>query len=120
MEILIALAMLVPVIVLVSGLFPYSFSVDRRAWNQRTAQSLARSALEEARGVRFDTLASFSRQAVRQGTRFNVSVEVSSVGTPPDVREKDVTCTVSWPIKNGTDSLVLETKVAKLYQGLED
>lgn len=119
-EVLIALALLIPVVVLVAGLFPYSFSVDRRAWNQRTAQSLARSAMEEARGVKFDELTSFSRNATREGTPFSVGVVVQDVGTPPDVREKTLICTVSWPVKNGTDQLVLQSKVAKLYQGLED
>ena len=116
-EVLIALALLIPVVVLVAGLFPYSFSVDRKAWNNRTAQSLARSALEEARGLDFDNLATFQRSVTKDGTTFSVAVTVTEVGTPPDVREKNLLCTVTWPRKNGVDVLTLETKVAKLYQG---
>ena len=118
-EVLIALALLIPVIVMVAGLFPYSFSVDRKAWNQRTAQSLARSAMEEARGQRFDDLMSFNRTHSKDGTTFGVEVRVTDVGTPPDVREKDVVCTVTWPRKNGVDTIVVSSKVAKLYQGLD-
>lgn len=119
-EVLIALALLIPVVVLVAGLFPYSFSVDRKAWTARAAQSLARSALEEARGKKFEELATFTRDVVKDGTPFQVTTTVTGVGTPPSDREKDVVCTVSWPVKNGTDTLVLQSKVAKLYQGLDD
>jgi type II secretory pathway pseudopilin PulG len=118
-EVLIALALLIPVVVIVAGLFPYSFSVDRKAWNQRTAQSLARSALEEARGQEFDSLDSFQRSVTKDGTTFQVELSVNALGAP-DVREKDLVCTVSWPRKNGVDTLRLESKVAKLYQGLPD
>lgn len=125
-EVLIALALLIPVIVMVAGLFPYSFSVDKEAWNQRTAQSLARSALEEARGTRFDDLVDFERSLLKDGTTYRVAVRVVDVHQDPadptrPVIEKSVTCEVSWPRKHGAERpLRLETTVAKLYQGLDD
>ena len=118
-EVLIALSLLIIVIVMVAGLFPYSFSVDRKAWNQRTAQSVARSALEEARGQEFEELATFERTVVKDNTRFDAVVTVTSVGGA-DAREKTVVCKVSWPRQNGTDTLTLATTVAKLHQDLND
>lgn len=124
-EVLIALAMLIPVIVLVAGLFPYSFSVDRKAWNKRTAQSLARSAVERCRGVKFSDLVDFTEthppEAGQTGPTFTVEVTVTSLPSDPsnptsEAREKKIACKVSWPEKHGLGELVVESRVAKLYQ----
>lgn len=123
-EVLIALALLVPVVVLVAGMFPYSFSIDARTWNTRTAQSLARSAFEKARGEKFEDLIGFNEVVTRNNTPFTIDVRVTPIevaspagGTaPPDVREKVVVCTVTWPRNNGTDTLLEETRIPKLFQ----
>lgn len=125
-EVLIALALLVMIIVMVAGLFPYSFSVDRHAWNQRTAQSLARSAIEEARGRRFDDLVNSTHSVLKKGpwedtagTQFavDVRVDVEPAGTPSaDAREKTVLCKVSWHSKNRDEFVTIEGKVAKMFQ----
>jgi type II secretory pathway pseudopilin PulG len=118
-ELLIALALLIMVTVLVAGLFPYSFSVDRHAWNQRTAHSLARSALERTRGQRFEQMASFQQTVSKDGTNFVVEVQVSEASLPLEEREKDVVCTVTWPRQNGVDRFVMQTRVARLHQALD-
>ncbi len=121
-EVLIALALLVPVVVLVAGMFPYSFSIDARTWNTRTAQSLARSAFEKARGEKFEDLASFNEVVTRNNTPFTVELVITPVmvtpvgGGPPEAREKVAVCTVTWPRNNGTDTLVEETRIPKLFQ----
>ena len=118
-EVLIALALLIPVVVLVAGLFPYSFSVDRKAWNERSAQSLARSEIEECRGRKFEDIPALTNLVVvKDGTTFSIETRVDDISPPG--REKDVKCTVTWPAKHGTGQLVLQSKIAKLYQGLDD
>ncbi len=124
-EVLLALALLIPVIALVAGLFPYSFSVDRKAWNKRTAQSLGRSAIERCRGTKFDELVSFTQthppEAGQGGPTYTVRVDVTSLPfDSPDVREKKVNCRVSWPEKYGMGELILESRVAKMFQPAEE
>lgn len=48
-ELLAALMILAPVLVVVVGLFPYAHSINRRAWALGTAQELARSRMEQLR-----------------------------------------------------------------------
>lgn len=129
-EILVALAVLIPVMTLVGGMFTYSFSVDRRAWNQRTAQSLARSALEQIRGVDFKDMTSNSyvwppeAMAVAEraklpsaGTTFKVEVTVTPDGPVEDsVLERHLVSTVTWSGKNGEERVRLETTSARVFQ----
>lgn len=122
---LLALALLIPVIALVAGLFPYSFSVDRKAWNKRTAQSLARSAVERCRGLPFAELTSFQEshppKAGQTGPVYTVQVDVTALPVgAAEPREKKVLCRVSWPEKNGLGELVLESRVAKMFQAPEE
>lgn len=48
-ELLAALMILAPVLVVVVGLFPYAHSINRRAWALGTAQELARTRMEQLR-----------------------------------------------------------------------
>lgn len=133
-EILIALGVLIPVMVIVGGMFTFSFSVDRRAWNQRTARSLARSALEEVRGREFAVMASSTSvwppagmpaaeraKLASGGTEFTIEVTVDPSGPVDDtVQQRQVRSVVTWRGKNGDERLEAETTVARVYQRVHE
>lgn len=114
-EVVIALALLIPVVVLVAGMFPYSFSVDRSAWTRRAAQNLARLQLEAMRAKSFDSVASLVGSQRVDNVEFLYQVEVSDIGSPP-VREKRVICRVNWAVKNGQKSLNQETRLSRYFE----
>lgn len=129
-EILVALAVLIPVMTIVGGMFTYSFSVDRRAWNQRTAQSLARSALEQVRGLDFQEMASSSSvwppdtmpaaeraKLPSAGTAFKIEVTVTPDGPVEDsVVERQLVSIVTWSGNNREEKVRLETSAARVFQ----
>lgn len=68
-ELLAALMVLAPVLVVVVGLFPYAHSINRRAWALGTAQELARSRMEQLRRHPVATTA----KSTLDGTEFTVT-----------------------------------------------
>ena len=116
--------------VIVGGMFTYSFSVDRHAWNRRTAQSLARSALEQTRGKDFREMASGAsewppatmRASERAklpsaGTVFRISVTVTPDGVVDDsVTQRQLVSTVTWHGKRGEEKVQLETTASRVFQ----
>ncbi len=114
-EILVCLALMIPVVALLAALFPYSYSVDQAAWRKRTAQTLATSTLEQLRGQPFEEVASGSREEQVGNVVYRLEIRVEPDGDSPP-REKLVSCLVEWDRKNGTDRLELQTRLARLYQ----
>ncbi len=133
-EILIALSILIPVMVIIGGMFTYSFSIDRRAWNERTARSLARSAIEAARGQKFEDMrsatstwppaglpASERSKLASGGTDYNVALTVDPDGHVDEtVKQRLVRCVVTWRGKNGEERIETETTVARVFQRINE
>ncbi len=113
-ELLLCLSLFIPVVALIAGMFPYSYSVDRAAWSQRTAQSLAYSTLEQARGSKFEDVLSSVSTHQNDGKTYRIELQVQDSDEEP-IREKQLTCTVTWAKKNGTETLTLETRLSRYY-----
>ena len=114
-EVLLALSLVVAVVVLIAGVFPYSYTVDQKAWRKSSAQRLVGSTIEQIRGQAFEDIASSSATVMVEQVPFKVDVTVSDT-TPHPVKSKTVHCTVSWNSPQGQESFAQETRVAKFYR----
>lgn len=77
-ELLVAVAVLIPVAVVTVGLFPYAHMVDRRAWALSQAENAARSRLEALRAMDFEDLPAVeASQETRDGFDYRVEVTTS-------------------------------------------
>lgn len=96
-EILIALSVLVPVIVVMVGVFPYSYLNTRRAGRLTAAYDLGRAQLEALRATEFDRLPD-ELQVVRdvEGTRFTCLVRCGPVDGLEPTGIKNLTVSVTW------------------------
>jgi prepilin-type N-terminal cleavage/methylation domain-containing protein len=111
-EILIALAVLVPVVVVAAGVLPFYRASSSRAWTQVDASDIAREQMERARGVTFDDLASLENQVeTRNGTVYKWSMAVTPLGSP--ALRKRVVVDVEWDNPKA-QSLAMETTVARM------
>ena len=57
-EIILCLALVIGTLVLIAGLFPFSYQADQKAWKKSSAQRIAASTIERLRGEDFDTISS--------------------------------------------------------------
>jgi type II secretory pathway pseudopilin PulG len=111
-EVLLALSLVIGAVVIVSGVFPYSYIADQKAWKKSSAQRLAGATVEKLRGADFSTVDDSSAVITENETPFKIDVSVQN-STPAPPRTKTVTCTVSWPSKQGRDTFVQETKITR-------
>ena len=114
-EIILCLSLVVAVLVLIAGIFPFSYKVDQKAWKLSSAQRIASSTLERLRGQEFDTLAGGFAVVQVEQVPFEVTVTVSD-STPPPVKSKSVICEVQWETKNGRETYLQETRIADFYR----
>lgn len=114
-EVLLALALVIAVVVMIAGIFPYSYRVDQKAWRKSSAQRLLGSTIEQIRGQAFEEVASSSNTVMVEQVPFRVNVTVSDT-TPEPVKSKTVHCTVTWDSSQGEESFAQETRVAKFYR----
>lgn len=116
-EILVAMAVLIPVAVVTVGMFPYAHMVDRRAWALSQAEDVGRSRLERVRTIAWDRLpASETFTETRDGTEFQGVLTLSPApGLSPDLARR-VTVTISWRTSRA-ESLRLDTLVARSDRG---
>lgn len=114
-EVLLALSLVIAVVVLIAGIFPYSYQVDQKAWQKSSAQRLAASELERLRAADFDSLAGSSNTVRVEQVPFVVTTTVTNT-TPPPVKAKNVVCQVEWRTPNGTEKYIQETRIVKLYR----
>jgi hypothetical protein len=92
MEILISFSILVPVALVVIGLFPAAHAITQRGWALTNAQHLAETELEKARCQNFDSLAGETVSLTQRGMTFQVVTQVLLV----DNNSKTVSCQVTW------------------------
>lgn len=114
-EIILCLALIVGALVLMAGVFPFSYNADQKAWKQNSAQRIASSTVERLRAQDFETLAgSFAIVEVEQ-VPFEVTVTVAD-STPPPVKSKDVLCEVAWTTSVGRERYLHETRIADFQE----
>jgi hypothetical protein len=96
-EVLVALGVIVPVIVVAVGIFPFSWLVGQQASSLSFAQDVAAARIESARATAFDEIAS-SRAEVVRDTRGN-DYQCVTTATPQGSMLKRLTVTVTWTDK---------------------
>jgi hypothetical protein len=81
-ELLVALGVLVPVLVVALGIFPFSHLLNHQAADLDNAYDLARSAIESARNLPFDSIPAgpTSNQVAFDGTVFVYSLSSAPYG----------------------------------------
>ncbi|MHB2017455.1 MAG: type IV pilus modification PilV family protein [Candidatus Xenobia bacterium] len=98
-EAVIGFALLMPVTVAIIGLFPLSYDLTASAWQQRDAQTVARTHLDALRDLPFATIpAQLSGCDARNGVTYQWSVTVTAppAGDDPTLL-KTVHMAITWP-----------------------
>lgn len=112
-EAVVALAALIPIVIILIGIFPYAYSVDQTAWQRVGAQDLAVSALAQARQSDFDSLSSSSRLAQVEGIDYTVEVTVTPTPSSGTARKKAVLVEVSWQTPRRREVMSIETRLVR-------
>ncbi|CAN0324315.1 unnamed protein product, partial [Phaeothamnion confervicola] len=92
LEVLMAMLILVPVAVVVVGLFPYAHTMNQRGWALGVAHHLATTEMEKVRSGDFDSATGVSYTQSERGMIFQVTTTVTPVGSGL----KKVTADVTW------------------------
>lgn len=113
-ELILAFGLLVPIIVVVVGLFPYSHVVARRASDLQTGFDLACSQVERLRAAPFEDLASTASTVHGpHGVVYTVQVNVQpAVPGQKTVTLKKVSVVVLW-LARRSERVQLDTVVAR-------
>lgn len=113
-ELLVALGILVPVIVVAVGIFPYAHVANRRASDLLGAYDFACQQMELARNTSFDSLASSTATQTVRNVQYTCQMTVSNydAGDNP-VMLKSITVLVTWQTKE-SESLELDTIVPRI------
>ena len=115
-EILLSLSLIIGVLALVAGIFPFSYNADQKAWKKSSAQRIAGSMIEEMRGQEFDSLASSFNVVEVEKVDFEVTVTVTDV-EPEPIKAKNVLCEVAWRTQNDRrERFVQETRIAEFLK----
>lgn len=92
-ELLVSLTVLVPVILVLIGVFPFAYGMDHKATDFIEAQEIARDELEKMRALPFDDVVSGSFSVTRGRLELKVSRAVTAT---PEKRMKQVDLDVQW------------------------
>lgn len=114
LEVLVALGLVTMTLVVVAGVFPFSYTADRKAWNFTTAQRLVASELDSLRGEEFDNVVSRVNVVNVETTTYRIETTVNDYDTPPKNKRKLVTCRIVWQSKKGPETLVRDCVLARL------
>lgn len=110
-EVLVSFGILMPVMVVLVGLFPVSHLWNHRAWKVAAAHDLALHRLETLRAMPFDEVPATSTEtAERQGTPFRTTTRATLREPKQGIPLKRVVVTVTW----GSESLTYETLLARV------
>ena len=109
-ELLVSLTVLIPVMLVLIGVFPFAYGMDHKAANFSEAQEVGKDQLEILRARAFDDVTSYSSTQ----TRGNLELKVQVTVTPwpagqPVVRQKRVDLRVFWR----ADKMLLTTYLYK-------
>ena len=96
-ELLVSLTVLIPVMLVLIGIFPFAYSMDHKAADSSEAQEVAKDQLETLRAKPFHEVASFSSVQTRGNLELTVQVTVTPwPAGQPVVRQKRVDVKVLW------------------------
>ena len=121
-EILVAFGVIVPVIMVAIGIFPFSHLLNHQAADLANGWDLARSQLEVARNTQFDAIPpSAQGGSTVDGTEFTWQLTSAAQGVQNPVTLKKISVVVSWKIQQSRksapqtkqiqlDSLVVKTQ----------
>lgn len=112
-ELLVSLTVLIPIMLVLIGVFPFAYGMDHKAADFSEAQEVAKDQLETLRATPFKDVASSSSVQ----TRGNLELKVQVTVTPwpagqPVVRQKRVDVQVFWR----TEKMLLTTYLYKWAQ----
>jgi len=93
-ELLVSLTVLVPIILVLIGVFPFAYGMDHKAADFIEAQEVARDELEQLRALPFEDVVSKDSTVQRGGLELRVSRIVSTL--PGDTRTRRVDLDVQW------------------------
>lgn len=96
-ELLVSLTVLIPVMLVLIGVFPFAYSMDHRAADFIQAQEIARDQLESLRARPFADVSGYASTLRRGSVDYKLVVTVES--WPPGqnpVRQKRVGVSVNW------------------------
>ncbi len=93
-ELLVSLTVLVPIILVLIGVFPFAYGMDHKAGDFIEAQELARDELEQLRTLPFEDVVSKVSTVQRGSLELRVSRTVSL--QPGDKRIRRVDLDVQW------------------------
>lgn len=103
-ELLVSLTVLVPIILVLIGVFPFAYGMDHKAADFIEAQEVARDELEQLRALPFEDVVS----GIKTVTRGGLELRVSRVVTKSDKRMKRVDLEVQW---RGSEHLQLRSNL---------
>lgn len=114
-ELLVCIAALIPVLLVLIGVFPFAWGIDHRAWERLDAQEIARAQIEQNRTADFDSLpATTSVSETRGAIQYQTTsvIDVFPTGQSPVV-QKRCTITVTWQAKGGVQTFTIQTLLFK-------
>ena len=112
-EVIVAIGVLVPVIIVALGIFPFSHIINHRCWDIVAASDLAQQQLEQLRSTSFDKLpATGTATSTQEGVDFQCNVTVVPYGAPSPLLLKKATARVTWHIQKD-ESLQFDTLIVK-------
>lgn len=112
LEVITAVAVMVPIVVVVAGILPFFRLTSDRAWTLACACDIAHEQLERVRNSAFDAvLTTTAQNEDRNGTRYSWTVDVAAFEAPTAQRKR-VVVTVSWQNPQ-QQNLSIETLVAR-------
>lgn len=114
LEVLLALGLVTLTLVVVAGVFPFSYNAERSAWRFATAQRLLASEVESLRSQEFNDLATRVNVHTVDEIPFRLETTVNDFETTSKVKRKIVVCRVIWESKKGVEILSRETILVQL------
>lgn len=105
LEVLLALGLVTLTLVVVAGVFPFSYNAERSAWRFAAAQRLVASEIEIMRGLEFEQIETRVEVRTVDEIPFRLETTVSEFETTPKVKRKVVVCRAVWESKKGVETL---------------
>lgn len=109
-ELLVCTSVLIPILLVLLGIFPFAYGTDRKAAELIDAQQIAKDHIERLRAQSFEDLMSYSHSETRGNIQLEVQVRV--LDFPPGqaiVRQKRADLKISWRTKLGPGRYEIST-----------
>lgn len=113
-ELLVALTVLIPIMLVLLGVFPFAYGMNQKAGELIDVQELARDRVERLRATPFADLVSYTETIERGKTQLQLTVTVSDF--PPGqgtVRQKKADVVLDWRDGRGPQHFEIATLLYK-------